>query len=424
MRWKTRTISELVFSKEAEIKTGPFGTQLKAAEYVEHGTPVINVRNIGFGSIRDADLEFIDPATTIRLSSHLLQADDIVFGRKGAVERHAYIKKSQSGWLQGSDCIRLRIISGDLLPRFLSYALLTREHQEWMQSQCSHGATMASLNQDIVGRIRVKAPDISQQVRIASILSAYDDLIENNTRRIAVLEEMARRIFEEWFVHFRAPGCETLPRIGTPLGPVPEGWEAVRLDTVIEFDPSTKVGRDGLKPFVPMTSLQNNSMLVLDIEGRAGNSGSKFRNGDSLLARITPCLENGKTGYVDFLSSDVETGFGSTEFIVMRGIRMPATAVQMFARSDWFRDQAIASMSGATGRQRVRRERLESLEIALPPKPLLDCFDELAKPMFKMARVLTNQSRNLRTQRDLLLPRLISGEIDVSAAPALLEAAE
>ena len=108
----------------------------------------------------------------------------------------------------------------------------------------------------------------------------------------------------------------------------------------------------------------------------------------------------------------------------MRGIRMPATAVQMFARSDWFRDQAIASMSGATGRQRVRRERLESLEIALPPKPLLVRFDELAEPMFKMARVLTNQSRNLRTQRDLLLPRLISGEIDVSAAPALLEAAE
>jgi type I restriction enzyme, S subunit len=137
-------ICELVSSREAEIKTGPFGTQLKAAEYVDVGTPVINVRNIGFGAIRQSDLEFIDAATTKRLAAHLLRAGDIVFGRKGAVERHAFIRSPQSGWLQGSDCIRLRLFSPSVDPQFISYCLLTEDHKAWMQLQCSHGATMAS----------------------------------------------------------------------------------------------------------------------------------------------------------------------------------------------------------------------------------------------------------------------------------------
>ena len=162
-----------------------------------------------------------------------------------------------------------------------------------------------------------------------------------------------------------------------------------------------------------MTSLSTSSMFVGDIEQRDTRNGSKFQNGDTLLARITPCLENGKTGFVDFLDQGA-VEVGSTEFVVMRGRRVPPTFVQLLARSQHFRASAIKSMSGATGRQRVRRESLEQFEMAVPRRALLTEFDAAISPMFKLARVLANQNANLRAQRDLLLPKLISGEIDVS----------
>ena len=113
-------VGELVASGEAELKTGPFGTQLKASDYTDNGTPVINVRNIGFGSIKADKLEFISTSTRDRLSSHVLKNQDIVFGRKGAVERHVFIRKEQNGWFQGSDCLRLRFASQRVEPLFAS----------------------------------------------------------------------------------------------------------------------------------------------------------------------------------------------------------------------------------------------------------------------------------------------------------------
>src|SRR5690349_2641413 len=102
-------IRELVLAGEAELTTGPFGTQLKAGEYVAAGVPLINVRNLGYGGIRVGDLEFLSDETAIRLGRHRLESGDIVFGRKGAVERHVFIAKEQVGWIQGSDCLRLRL---------------------------------------------------------------------------------------------------------------------------------------------------------------------------------------------------------------------------------------------------------------------------------------------------------------------------
>jgi type I restriction enzyme, S subunit len=117
--WKSVTISTLMELGEAELKTGPFGTQLKASEYVEQGTPVINVRNIGFGGILSGKLEFISEATVSRLSGHLLRPNDIVFGRKGDVERHVFVQEAQNRWFQGSDCLRLRIKGKTALPRYV-----------------------------------------------------------------------------------------------------------------------------------------------------------------------------------------------------------------------------------------------------------------------------------------------------------------
>ena len=157
-------------------------------------------------------------------------------------------------------------------------------------------------------------PPLPVQRRIAGILSAYDELMENSQRRIRILEAMARALYREWFVHFRFPGHEKHPRVASALGDIPRGWEVKRVPDCVDISPRVAVPRDGEKPFVPMGCLSNDSMLITDIESRSGNSGAKFQNGDTLFARITPCLENGKTGFVQFLPEPQAVGFGSDWF--------------------------------------------------------------------------------------------------------------
>lgn len=254
--------------------------------------------------------------------------------------------------------------------------------------------------------VEIRLPKLDVQRRIADILSAYDDLIENNARRIAILEDMARRLFEEWFAG------ETERRDA----------KLVRIDSMIDFDPKTKVPKEGVKSFLPMPCVPTNSMVVSEWEAREGNAGSKFLNGDTLLARITPCLENGKTAFVDFLPEG-EAGFGSTEFIVMRGRLVPPEFVYCLARSEAFRKHAIKSMSGATGRQRASSVAVAQFEVCEPDSGQLRQFGDAARPMFAMVRSLADANTNLRTTRDLLLPKLISGEIEVRAAEEALETA-
>ena len=261
-------------------------------------------------------------------------------------------------------------------------------------------------------------PTLPTQRHIASILSAYDELIENSQRRIKIMEAMARALYREWFVHFRFPGHESVPRVASPLGEIPQGWEVKKLPECIHINPRVTVPREGEKPFVPMGCLSNDSMLISDIEVRAGNSGAKFQNGDTLVARITPCLENGKTGFVQFLPDTSAVAFGSTEFIVLRSRTLTAEFVYCLARSDEFRSVAIKSMSGATGRQRVQEQCFADLEIAEPPRRLLERFSGIVAPSFRLIHELHSQIQNLRRTRDLLLPRLLSGQIDVEAMPS------
>ncbi len=209
MKWKSCFVGDFVDAGQADIQTGPFGTQLRASDYVSEGTPVINVRNIGFANVRQDKLEFVSEQTSERLAIHLLRKNDIVFGRKGAVDRHLFVTEDHDKWMQGSDCIRLRFSTEEVCERFISYAFLRNEHQQWMLTQSGNKATMASLNQDIVKRIPLYLPPPAVQRTIASVLSAYDDLIENNRRRMALLEESARLLYQEWFVRLRFPGHDT-----------------------------------------------------------------------------------------------------------------------------------------------------------------------------------------------------------------------
>ena len=299
--------------------------------------------------------------------------------------------------------------------RFVLYSLLLNRGDLTIQAQ---GAAQQNLNQDLIRQFCIDLPPLTVQQRIAGILSTYDELIENSLRRIKILETMARTLYREWFVHFRFPGHEDHLRVASPLGEIPQGWNVKRVTDSMQVNPRVVVPRDGQKPFVPMGCLSTDSMLIAGIESRDGNSGAKFQNGDTLFARITPCLENGKTGFVQFLPDANAVAFGSTEFIVLRSATLTPEFVYCLARSDEFRGVAIKSMSGATGRQRVQEKCFDDLQIVHPPELLLGKFAAIVAPSFRLIYSLHLQIQNLRRTRDLLLPRLLSGQIDVEALAA------
>ena len=294
--------------------------------------------------------------------------------------------------------------------RFVLYSLLLNRGDLTIQAQ---GAAQQNLNQDLIRQFCIDLPQLAVQQRIAGILSAYDELIENSRRRIKILETMARALYREWFVNFRFPGHENHPRVASPHGEIPQGWEIKRVSDSMQVNPRVVVPRDGHKPFVPMGCLSTDSMLITGIESRDGNSGAKFQNGDTLFARITPCLENGKTGFVQFLPDANAVAFGSTEFIVLRSATLTPEFVYCLARSDEFRGVAIKSMSGATGRQRVQEKCFDDLHIVQPPQALLEKFSAMVAPSFRLIYSLHLKVQNLRRTRDLLLPRLLSGLVDV-----------
>ena len=324
----------------------------------------------------------------------------------------AWVKRSDPEALLVQRVSRLRGVNG-LDTTFMRYVLCSQSFTNYIRPIVT-GINVPHISPGQIRDFKFILPPLAAQRHIASILSAYDDLIENNTRRIAILEEMARRIYEEWFVRFRFPGHEQVKRVESDLGLIPEGWKVVAASDAITINPKVRVPKEGLKPFVPMGSLSENSMLIAGIEEREGNSGSKFQNGDTLFARITPCLENGKTGFVQFLPSHDAVAFGSTEFIVLRSRTLCPEYVYALARSDEFRANAIKSMSGATGRQRVKEACFDAFLLAQPDAETLQSYREIAQPMFAMIRKLAAKNANLRATRDLLLPKLISGELDVS----------
>jgi type I restriction enzyme S subunit len=401
-------VSELVASGEVELKTGPFGTQLKASDYVENGIPVINVRNIGFGTIRPDKLEYITDATRDRLSTHVLRSDDIVFGRKGAVERHVFVRRDQDGWFQGSDCLRLRLNSPRIDPRFASYYFLTEEHQQWMKNQCSHAATMASLNQQILERIELPVPPLPTQRKIAGILSAYDDLIENNLRRIKILEEMAQSLYREWFVHFRFPGHENVKFVDSALGMIPEGWKVKPISSfgkVVTGKTPSKANADfyGVDvPFVKTPDMHGN-MFIIEVNEKLSTAGA-----DSQAKKTLPigsicvsCI--GTIGVVSITTKPCQTNQQINSIVLTDEKNMEFL---FFSLRD--SKQALENLgsNGAT-MGNVNKNKFESLEIISPHSNLIDLYHKYVMQIFYKILALTQSNRNLCLTRDLVLTHLL-----------------
>ena len=374
----------------------------------ETGIPFVTIANIVNNQFDFTNSMFVPNYYYEKLDSkRKAQKGDILYSVVGSFGIPVFIKDNKPFVFQRH--IAILRPNGNIDARFLYYTMLSRDF--YMKADAAAiGAAQRTVSLTALRNIEITVPPIETQRRIADIVSAYDDLIENNRKQIKLLEEAAQRLYKEWFVDLRFPGHEHTKIVDG----VPEGWESCILDDVIEFDPKVRLDKDRVKQCVPMSALSTSSMVLdmNEISETTSNSGSKFQNGDTLLARITPCLENGKTAFVHGIESD-EGAVGSTEYIVMRSKQLNPYMVYLLSRTNGFRQSAINSMSGSDGRQRVKADKLKSLAYLRPPIGLVHSFEQKVAPVFGMVFTLNKQVFAATQARDRLVPKLMSGKVEV-----------
>lgn len=387
----------------AELYDGPHATPAPA----DDGPVFLGIGNITpEGRLDLSDVRHIAEEEFGRWTRRVLPSEgDLVFTYEATLHRYAKIPPGFRGCL-GRRTALLRLTSDAAHGPYLLYYFLSPVWRAQVEQNILPGATVERIPLTRVPDFTLDLPELAEQRRIADVLAAYDDLIAANERRMALLEESVHLLYREWFQRRRYPGHEWAPaRDG-----LPEGWTNGVAGDAIDFAPRTAVRAGAEAPFVPMSSLSTFGMTIEPIELRIPSGGARFQNGDTLLARITPCLENGKTGYVQFLAPN-ETGTGSTEFIVMRGRRVPATWVYCLARSDAFRKYAVNHLTGSDGRQRVSADELAAFPLVLPSESVLDDWRRVADPRFAAVHAMARHNAKLREARDYLLPRLLSGRL-------------
>jgi type I restriction enzyme, S subunit len=382
MSWKA-TLGDLVERHGGLIQTGPFGSQLHQSDYVSEGVPVIMPKDISDGRVNSESVARVSEETAMRLSRHQLQPRTIVLPRRGEITKRAFIREDQTGWLCGTGCLQIALRGEQLIPEFLYYFMEQLEVVRWLE-QHAVGTTMLNLSSTIVAALPLKYPAPAVQHRIADILSAYDDLIENNRRRMALLEEAARQLYREWFIRLRFPGHEHTHIING----LPEGWERIPLGerVTLNYGKALKAeerteGQYSVYGSSGIIGTHEKSLAVAPgiVVGRKGNVGSVYWCPKDYWPIDTVYFINEATSnlwlyyalqHMHFISTDVAVPGLNRNFAYSRPLLVPE--------------------------QRIPRDFLEAVE-----------------PMHEQLTKIDEMNQKLRAARDLLLPRLMSGEIAV-----------
>ena len=401
MSWEVKKLSDCCVS----IADGDHQAPPKA----DFGIPFVTISDINvYNQFDFTDTMFVPREYYDRLDNkRKAQKGDVLYSVVGSFGIPVYMKETVPFVFQRH--IAILRPNDTILPQFLYYTMLSRDFY-MMADAAALGAAQRTVSLTALRNIRISVPPMDAQKKIVDTLSAYDTLIENNQKQIKLLEEAAQRLYKEWFVDLRFPGHENTKITDG----IPEGWTRCALGDLIDFNPKVSLSKERKKQSVPMSALSTSSMTLdmAEVYTTESNAGSKFQNGDTLLARITPCLENGKTAFVAGIEAQ-EGAVGSTEFIVMRSRRLNPYMVYLLARTDDFRNSAINSMTGSDGRQRAQVDKLQALPHLEPPREIIDTFEKNIAPLFLQIRRKNEMNWHLREARDLLLPKLMSGEIEL-----------
>ena len=361
-----------------------------------------------------------------------VQPGDIVYSTVRPDQRHYGLLKKPPGNLLVSSGFAVIRGKKELACTEFIYWFLSQNHiVEQLQTLAEHSTSAyPSIKPNDIEALKVTLPPLEEQRAIAHILGTLDDKIELNQRMNKTLEAMAQALFKSWFVDFdpvraKMEGQDTgLPQpvaalfpdrmVNSEIGEIPYGWRVLPLPDLININPSRTLRKGESAPYLPMSHMPTKGHFPDQVTTRSYGSGMRFKNGDTLVARITPCLENGKTAFVDFLL-DGEIGWGSTEYIVMHAKQpLPNEFAYCLARSTRFREFAIQNMTGTSGRQRLPAKALAQFPQIAPAKRVAEAFRDLIGPLIALASAAAKESRALSGLRDTLLPKLITGELRTS----------
>lgn len=429
--WPIKTVAECASSEPYSTQIGPFGKALTPAEYTDKGVPLLRGVNVNHGRFYDDGYVFISEETADRLSKFESYPGDVLLVHKGTLGNIGLMPKARRyhRYIMGNSMLRVRCNPAILLPEYLYYWLSSAAGKHYLLSRVSQvGVPQINRPLTTLREARLPVPPLRVQQRIVNVLGTLDDRIELNRRMNRTLERMAAVLFKSWFVDFapvraKAEGRDTgLPAEiadlfpdsfeDSELGEIPKAWTVKLLPEAIEVNPSRYLPRGMAAPYVEMSAMPTRVSRPSAWPKRELGSGSKFRNGDVLVARITPCLENGKTAFVDFLDGD-EIGWGSTEYIVLCSRPpLPPEFTYFLARSDRFREHAIANMTGTSGRQRVPATCFDQFGVIVPSEEVATAFGNIIQPALRKSRANDFQSKKLEKLRDVLLPKLLSGELE------------
>lgn len=413
------------------VKIGSGATPRGGSDvYLPEGVALIRSQNVYNDGLRLDGLAFINDEHAAQLSGVEVKVDDVLLNITGDSVARACLAPPEI--LPARVNQHVAIIRPDtklLDPRYLHYHLISPLKQAEMLAIAGGGATRNALTKGMIEEFEVPAPSITEQRTIANVLGSLDAKIKQNRRTSQVLERLARAIFRAWFVNFepvkaKASGSQSFPPmtqatfnslpnalVKSSLGSIPDAWNICSLDQILDVNPAYRLTKGTIAPYLDMGQMPTNGHTPDGWVMREVGSGAKFTNGDTLVARITPCLENGKTAYVDFLSPD-EIAWGSTEYIVLRPkAPIPGIYAYLLARSSEFRAFAIQNMTGTSGRQRVPYNALSKYQIAVPPSEIFTAFKDIVNPLIKRSSAAADESRTLMALRDALLPKLMSGEL-------------
>ncbi len=429
--WSTATVAELQRDGALLVEDGNHGEyRPRPDEFVDSGVAFIRAADMDGGRVRFASASKINARARQRITKGIGAPGDVLLSHKGTVGKVALVPSDAPAFVCSPQTTFWRTRDLDRLDRKYLHAYL-RSPAFHAQLATRAGETDMAPYVSLTSQrgLSVTLPPIDTQRAIAHILGTLDDKIELNRRTSETLEAMARALFKSWFVDFdpvrakaegRDPGlpkhiADLFPAglVDSELGEIPKGWDFAPLPELVDVNPTRALRKGIVAPYLDMANMPTHGHSAADVVDRAFGSGMRFMNGDTLVARITPCLENGKTAFVDFLR-DGQVGWGSTEYIVLRPkAPLPEEYAYCLARSAEFRDFAIQSMTGTSGRQRVPAQSLAHYRVAVPPKPIAEAFGRTVKPIFTRTNAAVRESRVLAALRDALLPKLISGELRV-----------
>jgi len=376
-------------------------------QYVDEGIPFLRSQNILPFRITTDNLKFISTSFHQRLRKSALRPGDVAVVRTGYPGTAAVVPD----WLVEANCADLVVITpGSELDAFFLAAVFNSTWGVASVGGALVGSAQQHFNIGAARRLELHVPPLQTQRKITAILSAYDDLIENNNRRIKLLEEMFHRIHREWFVDFRYPGHEDVPIVDSRLGAIPERWRWTELrelaaESRIGVDPGTV---DPATPYIGLEHMPERSIAIAEwgLASQAGSQKYEFKMGDVLFGKIRP--------YFHKVAVPPVEGICSTDAIVIRS-RAPSLSGLVLAvvSSDAFVEEAVQTSQG-TKMPRANWNVLERYPVALPPQSLIESFGSFMDDTVAVIHRLVMSNRNLGAARDLLLPRLVSGEIDVT----------